>query len=110
MEASTARMRLESTLTEIDRSIVVLRGDPSTRGDLPGSDAGSVLTDTDRDRALLEAAVQHRRAVVEAIARLDAGRYGLCVDCGAAVPEGRLQARPEAERCVPCQSRRERRR
>ncbi|MFF0307768.1 TraR/DksA family transcriptional regulator [Streptosporangium sp. NPDC004379] len=109
MDAATARMRLESVLAELDRSIAVLRGDPSVR-DRSGPDGGSVLTETDRDRALLEAAVQHRRAVMEAMARLDGGRYGLCVDCAAAVPEGRLQARPEAERCVPCQSRRERRR
>ena len=33
-----------------------------------------------------------------------AGTYGICVDCGAPIPEGRLHAIPDAERCVSCQS------
>jgi DnaK suppressor protein len=40
------------------------------------------------------------RAALEAI---DAGTYGICVDCGAEIPEGRLRALPDAVRCVPCQ-------
>jgi DnaK suppressor protein len=30
------------------------------------------------------------------------------VDCGLPVPEGRLEARPEASRCVACQAKRDR--
>jgi DnaK suppressor protein len=40
------------------------------------------------------------RAALEAI---EAGTYGVCVDCGAEIPEGRLRALPDAVRCVPCQ-------
>ena len=35
--------------------------------------------------------------------RIEHGTYGTCADCGARVPEGRLEARPEAARCVKCQ-------
>ncbi|GAA3130919.1 TraR/DksA family transcriptional regulator [Streptosporangium carneum] len=110
MDAATARMRLESMLAELDRSIRVLRGDPLTGWDRSPADAGSVLTDTDRNQAMLEAATAQRRAVVAALTRLDEGVYGRCADCGMSVPEGRLEARPEAARCVQCQARRERRR
>jgi DnaK suppressor protein len=41
------------------------------------------------------------RAALEAI---EAGTYGVCVDCGAEIPEGRLRALPVAVRCVPCQT------
>lgn len=41
------------------------------------------------------------RASLEAIA---AGTYGICQDCGEAIPEGRLRAVPDAVRCVACQS------
>lgn len=41
--------------------------------------------------------------------RLAAGSYGLCVDCGGPIPERRLEAVPDALRCVPCQSRADRR-
>jgi DnaK suppressor protein len=43
---------------------------------------------------------QRLRAALEAI---EAGTYGVCVDCGAEIPEGRLRALPDAVRCVPCQ-------
>jgi RNA polymerase-binding transcription factor DksA len=37
-----------------------------------------------------------------ALARIDAGTYGTCVTCGAAIPEERLELRPFAGRCVTC--------
>ncbi|GAA4233229.1 DnaK suppressor protein [Streptosporangium album] len=109
MNFTTARVRLENMLAELDRSIGVLRGDPSAVHDRSPADAGSVLTDADRNRAMLEAAARHRRSVLDALRRLDDGRYGLCADCGGSVPEDRLEARPEAARCLQCQSKRERR-
>ncbi len=32
------------------------------------------------------------------------GTYGTCVTCDGVIPEGRLKAMPDAERCVPCQT------
>lgn len=101
MESAAARMRLEMMLDDLDRSIGVLTTAPS---------AEITLGDADRNRAMIEAASRQRQAVVAALSRLDAGTYGRCVDCGVAVPDGRLEARPEAARCIGCQSRRERRR
>lgn len=40
-----------------------------------------------------------------ALARLDEGGYGVCVDCGAGIPVARLQARPAAKRCIACAER-----
>lgn len=42
-------------------------------------------------------------ALDAALARIRAGEYGLCVDCGAHIPARRLDATPEASRCIPCQ-------
>ena len=39
-----------------------------------------------------------------ALARIDAGTYGSCDGCGAAIPEERLELRPMAGRCVACTS------
>lgn len=36
--------------------------------------------------------------------RLAADEYGLCADCGGAIPLERLQLLPAALRCVPCAS------
>jgi RNA polymerase-binding transcription factor DksA len=68
------------------------------------ADAGTNLSDADRIEAALEAMEQQRDAVAAAIERLAGGTYGDCVGCGKQVPEGRLDARPEAARCVTCQS------
>jgi RNA polymerase-binding transcription factor DksA len=38
-----------------------------------------------------------------ALARIAAGTYGLCVHCGVAIPEERLEFRPFASGCVSCQ-------
>jgi phage/conjugal plasmid C-4 type zinc finger TraR family protein len=46
---------------------------------------------------------------VEALQRIQDGTYGLCVDCGKRIPAARLAIKPEATRCVACQSEQERR-
>ena len=40
--------------------------------------------------------------VDEALARIDAGTYGVCIDCGRPVPAERLEVRPQAARDVEC--------
>jgi len=110
VDVTTARERLEDMLAELDRSIGVLQGDPVAVRERSAADGGSDLTDADRAQAMLTVATTQRRAVIDALKRLDEGTYGSCVDCGSPVPEGRLEARPEAARCVQCQGKRERRR
>lgn len=113
MDTATARRRLEEMRGELDRSILVLqREHPSSRGgdDSPQdpADAGTNLSETDRTEAVLAAVEAQRRQVLDALLRLEHGTYGTCADCGAPIPEGRLDARPEAARCVKCQSKRDR--
>jgi hypothetical protein len=38
----------------------------------------------------------------DALSRIAAGTYGLCVHCGGAIPEERLEFRPFAPNCVTC--------
>ena len=74
------------------------------------ADSGTNLADADREEASLEVLLAQEERVREALSRLDAGSYGKCVDCGRALPDERLEARPEAERCVDCQQKAEARR
>ena len=115
MDTATARKRLEEMCVEIDKSILVLRGEhPAGRegSDSPQdpADAGTTLSETDRTEAILAAAQSQRRLCTDALVRIDRGDYGVCADCGSPIPEGRLDARPEAARCVGCQAKRDRRR
>lgn len=40
----------------------------------------------------------------QALARIDAGTYGMCIRCGNPLPDERLEAVPWAALCVPCSS------
>jgi DnaK suppressor protein len=44
------------------------------------------------------------QAIEQALQRLADGSYGLCLQCGTAIPAARLHAQPTAERCVGCQA------
>jgi DnaK suppressor protein len=108
MDVTAARGRLEKICHELDRSIGVLNGSGQHSpwaGDFPRdpADAGANLSESERSEAVLAAARQQRSAVLAALHRIDLGTYGTCVDCGGPVPEGRLEAKPEAARCVACQ-------
>ena len=46
---------------------------------------------------------EKRRDIDSALARLDAGEYGICQECDKPISEKRLSAIPWASRCVPCQ-------
>ena len=107
MDTAAARSRLESMLEDLDHSSAILRGESPERDD-SAADAGAVLTAHDRVEAALESLHRHRRAVMAALDRISAGTYGLCVDCGDPVPEGRLEARPDAARCIRCQAKHDR--
>lgn len=115
MDTITARKRLEEICAELDRSITVLNGaqqhdERSAEYPQDPADAGANLSETERTEAVLAVARVQRGAVLEALHRIELGTYGTCADCGKGVPEGRLEAKPEAARCVACQSKRDRQR
>lgn len=62
----------------------------------------------DTDIALLSHELVRLREIDAALARMKAGSYGTCIDCGTSIPAGRLDAHPTAECCIPCQEKFER--
>jgi DnaK suppressor protein len=69
-----------------------------TVGDWVGAD---LLADT--DIALLSRELERLRHIDAALVRIKGGTYGLCMDCGDAIPAGRLSVQPSAEYCLHCQ-------
>jgi len=115
VEITVARKRLEEMRDDLDRSISILQGEhpaPVAGAGYPqdSADAGSTLSETDRTEAILHSARSQRDEVLAALARIEQHTYGRCVDCGGEIPEGRLDARPDAARCVGCQAKHARRR
>jgi DnaK suppressor protein len=115
VELTVARKRLEEMRADLDRSISILQGErpaPNAGSGYPAdqADAGSTLSEADRTEAVLHSARAQRAEVEAALARIEEHSYGKCVDCGQQIPDGRLDARPDAARCVGCQGKLARRR
>ena len=113
MDPAAARARLEQMLADLEESAKVLQhagggdtGELATLDQHP-ADSGTNLVDADREEASLEILQAQQERVREALARVDAGTYGRCVDCDTPLPDERLEARPDAARCVNCQQRAE---
>ncbi len=73
--------------------------DPNHPGDM-----GTEMFEREKDIAL-HANVEGMLAQVDdALAKMDAGTYGLCDRCGQPIADARLEALPYATLCIECQS------
>jgi DnaK suppressor protein len=94
-------------MEEVDRTVLHMKDeaanfpDPNDRA-TQESEFSLELRTRDRERKLI-------RKIDEAIARIDDGSYGYCVETGEEIGIKRLEARPVATLCVEAQERRERR-
>jgi DnaK suppressor protein len=59
------------------------------------------------DMTLLQMHAGVLTSIDDALGRIDAGTYGVCVECESAIAEGRLVALPFAMRCRTCEDERE---
>ena len=116
MDLQTARSRLEEMLADLEDSSQTLRAENAGESselshfDQHPADTATEVSDMQREDAVLEVVQSQREQVEAALARIENGTYGRCVDCGTQLPDERLDARPEAERCVTCQAKAEGRR
>ncbi len=69
-----------------------------------GDDAPQRAPERDIAAALTAAEQRELQSTSAALQRLAQGAYGVCSDCGAAIPFDRLKVEPSALRCVPCES------
>jgi DnaK suppressor protein len=97
MDTDEVRADLEQIIREAD-ALVAAR-DAEQDEDTEDSNE----SEADREEALVDAALERKADAEAALARLEAGTYGVCVDCGERIVEDRLSFRPEAARCLSCQ-------
>jgi DnaK suppressor protein len=95
---------------ELTEQLATLRGGPVSRVEASADHFGhsedstaQVATARELEFALDERETAELAKVQAALNRIAAGTYGQCVDCGIEIPASRLQAVPEAARCVACQ-------
>lgn len=115
MDEARARQLLDERLRELDETNGEVRGQQAEFRDESGrlsqhpADYATDVEHVEEQNLVLGYNREEREQVLAAQRRLDAGTYGICVDCGRPIDDERLEARPQAERCSADQERAERR-
>lgn len=111
LAAQAARLRAERDETEgLVAALVEEANGLARRRETVGTEEGfgrfdTASLDLDRARAEQTKAELRLEEIGAALGRLENGSYGVCEDCGGPVGRARLEAIPEAARCIACQSR-----
>jgi len=111
MDADRARELLESERARIERAMTEVHGQAPEGSEArePGDEDSEDLYQDELDAGRAADLRRELAALERAEGRLAAGTYGLSIESGEPIPEGRLVAVPTAERTVEEQERYERR-
>ena len=102
----TARAEeLRSTRVAMMRSSAGQRDAELAHVDNHPADLGSELHDEELDETTKIYMDEEERRIAEALRALSDGTYGTCLGCHRQIPPERLEAVPEAVRCLDCQRR-----
>lgn len=108
-ELDRIRARLNGLLDDLENEVsTTVDGMRTTGGAFPDpadratmeSERNLTLRIRDRERKL-------RNKIEEALARIEAGTFGICEDCGEEISFARLDARPVTTLCINCKSEQE---
>ncbi len=97
--------------TELLERIAYERGGVVSRADMAADhfdnsfqSRAQIRTERQTEFAMNEHETAELVDIEAALVRLEAGTYGLCIDCGVTIAPERLSAYPTAKRCMDCQS------
>ena len=96
-EIAARRAQLDRSTADIDTELADYDQHPA--------DDGTETHDQELDETTDMMLAAESENVEIALARLAKGDYGKCVDCGKEIPRERLEAIPEAVRCIEDQAR-----
>jgi RNA polymerase-binding protein DksA len=99
-EQAAARAQIAALSAELDAVVAASRGDNAD--DEHDPEGATIAFERQQVAALLESARRRLAEVDAALARRDAGGYGVCESCGRPIGAERLAARPSARTCIDC--------
>ncbi|HET9968522.1 MAG TPA: TraR/DksA C4-type zinc finger protein [Streptosporangiaceae bacterium] len=101
------RQRARERVAALEREFAGLAEAASAAGtdDEHDPEGATLAFERQHAAALLEAAREQVAACDAALARLEAGSYGVCERCGQPIGAGRLEARPATTTCIRCAGR-----
>ena len=104
-EAAGLRAEIDHAESQIAQRL----GDTVPEAGDDEADASSKVYEREQELALTRNTRELLEQTEHALARIDAGTYGVCESCGKPIGKARLQAFPRATLCVACKQRQERR-
>ncbi len=104
LETLHARLRQDISQTT---DVLLIESSELASNAPDAADLASDLSGQDVAVSLLDNASGTINQIESALERMDNGSYGLCEDCGSAIPAERLEVLPYATHCVGCAARRE---
>jgi DnaK suppressor protein len=107
LEKEAVALRVE--LGETQAQMAARLGDAATEAGDDEADTSSKLFEREHELALSNNTRELLDQTEHALARIQAGTYGVCESCGKPIGKARLQAFPRATLCVTCKQRQERR-
>ena len=99
------KTRLEGLVEEYERELEVARltESSSDRSPDPGNaEASSLKLEYAKELSIEQNTLDLMRKVDHALTRIKTGDYGICENCGAAIPIERLDVLPNSTLCVEC--------
>ncbi|WP_250656694.1 TraR/DksA family transcriptional regulator [Alkalimarinus coralli] len=106
-EYSEIRAQLLGRRSELESRLGSIKKDISQPLDHDFAEQAVELENGEVLQALGVEAEAEINKINSALVRMDEGRYGDCVDCGASIPAERLAVRPFSSRCVDCATKEE---
>ena len=109
VEERTDRTTMLQTLLAKERADILSRLNevrPAREDGVTGDemDIAKSMAEVETQARLLERAESRLREIDAALNRVEAGEYGICMNCGEEIPVARLRVIPFAVYCVDCQS------
>lgn len=99
---SELRARLEARRDELNSRFARITANVRRGLESDSEERAKELEDSEVVDALGNETRAELGRIRAALQRMDDGEYGVCVECGGAIAEGRLLARPAASTCIDC--------
>lgn len=99
------KAELENNLGKIARTVDKKEGDYETSFEDIGTDKDDNATEVDQytQNLSVENTLEKKlQVILEALAKMKKGTYGVCENCQKEIPLDRLRANPSAKTCMAC--------
>ena len=104
LEERETYTRQATTLRAEAEQLAAEREPGDVQFDEESGEGDTMNVERERDLALSAQAMAAVDEIDRALAKIDAGTYGICEKCGNPIPKERLKALPYAALCVQCKS------